>query len=70
MEEYYCKVNESPNRNQSYFPDNAVKGFEAGVYAGRKEVVGWVQKNYLIPSPTDKAGQAEWQAKLKEWGIE
>jgi len=42
---------------------------EQAKQAGRKEVVEWIQKNYLIPNPVSEAGKAEWQSKLKEWGI-
>jgi len=52
-------------------PTNEVQGtiYLEGVQQGRREVVEWIQHNYLIPSPTDKASQIEWQAKLKEWGL-
>ncbi len=47
----------------------AMEQAEISFKAGIKEVVEWVIQNYFIPSPTDKAGQEEWQAKLKEWGL-
>ena len=36
---------------------------------GRKEVVEWVKKRYLIPNPVSEADKGEWQNQLKEWGI-
>jgi len=74
MKEYYCKVNETPNRNQSCFPDNAVSGFEAGVYAGRQEVVNWVKDRLRRYKVAPKLLgftmlSEEWFDQLKEWGI-
>ena len=42
----------------------AEKSFEIGRQAGRKEVVEWVNKNWL-----DQSNMKQWQAKLKDWGI-
>ena len=53
--------------------DEAAKSsltLEIGRKAGMREVVEWVQKHYLIPLPTDRAGREEWQAFLKERRIE
>jgi len=45
----------------------------AGQQAGMKEVVEWVEKNEYYPSAElfeVIVGRKNWQAKLKEWGIE
>ena len=39
--------------------------FKEGYLVGIKEVVAWVDKNWL-----DQSNMKQWQSKLKEWGIE
>jgi len=60
------------------------KGFEAGIVhsfpigekAGIKEVVEWIKSHSSLEQGKDEEGRLswfvrdEWQAKLKEWGIE
>ncbi len=42
--------------------------FEAGKQAGIKEVVDWIECQRVNPGINDR--RKEWQAKLKEWGID
>jgi len=47
--------------------------FQKGVEAGRKEVVGWIKSKSEIDNLLMRRLSIhviEWQAKLKEWGIE
>lgn len=42
---------------------------EISLKAGRKEVVDWINSRHALSNERTELGQ-EWQAKLKEWGIE
>lgn len=74
---YEEPANESLGYERRIAKAQAKVSFEAGQLSGRQEVVSWIEKN-----KRDRMGwkstsmvafaiwTIEWQAKLKEWGIE
>ena len=42
----------------------------SGLMQGRKEVVEWVERALIVHPDNRKQFIKEWQAKLKEWGID
>ena len=52
--------------------DAYILGYEAGIEAGRREVVDWVEANLQYPTRGEGLvlkRNMEWQVKLKDWGI-